>query len=107
MNNVLFEEWVRILDSKFRKENWKIVLTIDNCPVHSITGNSSNVSLIYFPPNTMPCTQSKDQGILKCLKAHYQRHLVRLMIQHLPRLGSRFAKDLNMHRSYFKLLGMT
>ena len=68
--------------------------------MHSITGNLSNVHLILLPPNTTPFTQSMDQEVLKCSKAHYQRHLVRLMIQHLdqgqdlPKISIRFAPQL-------------
>ena len=39
MTGVLFEEWVRKLDSSFRAQNRKIALLIDNCPVHPEINN--------------------------------------------------------------------
>ena len=52
MDKVLFEERLRELDSKFRKENQKISLIIDNRPVHLRFDNFYNVHLIFLPPNT-------------------------------------------------------
>ena len=52
LHNVLFEEWVQALDSKFLKENQKVMLIIDNCPAHPRIGNLSNVCLIFLPPST-------------------------------------------------------
>ena len=46
-------------------------------------GNLSSVRLIFLPPNTTSVFQPIDQGVIKCLKAHYRRRLVRLMIQRL------------------------
>ena len=83
MDSTLFEEWVRELDEKFFKENRKIALMIDNCPAHPTIGNLSNARLIFLPPNTTSVFQPMDQGVIKCFKAHYRRHLVRLMIQRL------------------------
>ena len=83
MDSALFEEWVHELDGKFLRENRKIALIIDNCPAHPTIGNLSNVRLIFLPPNTTSVSQPTDQGVIKCLKAHYRRRLVRLMIQRL------------------------
>ena len=34
MTGVLFDEWVRKLDSSFRAQSRKVALLIDNCPAH-------------------------------------------------------------------------
>ena len=68
MNSTLFEEWVRELDVKFRKENRKLALVIDNCPAHPTMADLSNVKLIFLPPNTTSVSQTMDQGVIKCLK---------------------------------------
>ena len=73
VDSVLFEECVRELDGKFLRENRKIALIIDNCPAHPTIGNLSNVRLIFLPPNTTSVSQPMDQGVIKCLKAHYCR----------------------------------
>ena len=36
MNSFLFDECVKELDKKFEKENRKVILIVDNCPVHPI-----------------------------------------------------------------------
>ena len=68
--------------------------------MHPMIGNLSNVRLIFLPPNTMSVSQPMDQGVIKCLKAHYRRLLVRLMIQRLdggqdlPKISIFFALQL-------------
>ena len=68
---------------KFRKENRKIALIIDNCPPHPTIADLSNVKLIFLPPNTTSISQPMDQGVIKCLKAFYRRRFVNFMIKHL------------------------
>ena len=36
MNSFLFDQWVKELDKKSEKENRKVILIVDNCPVHPI-----------------------------------------------------------------------
>ena len=43
MNSEIFEEWVRKLDQKFRADDRKIALIIDNCPAHPSISNLINV----------------------------------------------------------------
>ena len=43
MNSEIFEEWVRKLDRKFRADDRKIALIIDNCPAHPSISNLINV----------------------------------------------------------------
>ena len=81
MDSALFEEWVCEIDGKFLRENRKIALIFNNCPAHPAIGKLSNVRLIFLPPNTTCVFQPMDQGVIKCLKAHYRKRLVRLMIQ--------------------------
>ena len=86
MDSTLFEERVRELDAKFQKENRKIALLIDNCPVHSTIADLSNVKLIFLPLNTTSVSQPMGQGLIKCLKAFYRRRLVNLMIKRLEQI---------------------
>ena len=83
MDSALFEEWARELDGKFLRENRKIALIIDNCSAQPTIGNLSDVRLIFLPHNITSVSHPMDQGVIKCLKAHYHRRLVRLMIQRL------------------------
>ena len=52
MDSVLFEEWIREMDTKFTKEKKKVALIIDNCPAHPTIDNLKSIELIFLPPNT-------------------------------------------------------
>ena len=57
MNSEIFEEWVRKLDRKFRADDQKIALIIDNCPAHPSISNLTNVQIVFLPPNTTSILQ--------------------------------------------------
>ena len=50
MNSEIFEEWVRKLDRKFRADDRKIALIIDNCPAHPSISNLTKRSNHIFAP---------------------------------------------------------
>ena len=83
MDSVLFEEWVRDVNKKFQAEGRKVALIIDNCPAHPIIENLSHVKLVFLPPNTTSVSQPMDQGVIRCLKAHYRKRLVKLILRSL------------------------
>ena len=70
MNSKIFEEWVRKLDRKFRVDDQKIALIIDNCPAHPSISNLTNVQMVFLPPNTSLILQPMDQGAIRSLKPH-------------------------------------
>ena len=81
MTGVLFEEWVRKFDSSFRAQSRKVALLIDKYPVHHEIKNLTNINLIFLPPNTTSVLQPMDQGVIRSLKAHYRKKVVRLCIE--------------------------
>ena len=81
MTGILFEEWLRKFDSSFRAESRKVALLIDNCPAHLEIKNFTNIKLIFLPPNTTSVLQPMDQGVIRSLKAHYRKKVVRLCIK--------------------------
>ena len=83
MDSVLFEEWVRDINEDFQVEGRKVALIIDNCPAHPIIENLSHLKLVFLPPNTTSVTQPMNQGVIKCLKAHYKKRLVKLILHSL------------------------
>ena len=72
IDSVLFEEWIREMDSKFTKEKKKVALIIDNCPAHPTIDNLKSTELIFLPPNTTSKLQPMDQGVIRSLKAYYK-----------------------------------
>ena len=81
MTGVLFDEWVRKLDSFFRAQSRKVAHLIDNCPAHPEIKNLTNINLIFLLPNTTSVLQPMDQGVVRSLKAHYRKKVVRLCIK--------------------------
>ena len=80
MDSTLFEEWVRGVNEKFQAEERKVALIIDNSPAHPIIENLPHASFFFLPPNATSVCQSMDQGIIRCLKAHYRKRLVKLIL---------------------------
>ena len=81
MTGVLFEKWVRKLDSSFRAQSREGSLLIDNCAAHPEIKNLTNINLIFLPPNTTSDLQPMDQGVIRSLNAHYRKRVVRLCIK--------------------------
>ncbi len=75
MNLMTFKSWLEMLNMKIKSENRKILLILDNAPVHPIEVEYSNIELLYLPPNTTSLIQPCDQGIIKTFKTHYKRML--------------------------------
>ena len=83
MDGVLFEEWVREINAELKTKVRKIALIIDNCPVHPEIENISLPKLIFLPPYTTLVIQPMDQGIIRSLKVHYRKRVVRVILTHL------------------------
>ena len=81
MTRILFEEWVKNLDSSSRAQSRKVALLIDNCPAHREIKNLTNINLIFLSPNTTSVLQPMDQGVIRSLKGHYRKKVVRLCIR--------------------------
>jgi len=83
MTGMLWEEWIRQLDSKFGKEKRKVLLLIDNCSAHVEIPHLKNIQIEYFPPNVTSLLQPMDQGVIRNFKAHYRRTLIEKLLNHL------------------------
>jgi hypothetical protein len=80
MTSAIFEEVLRGWD---RKLNRKILLLIDNCSAHPQIKNLQNIQLEFLPPNATSVLQPMDQGIIRSLKSHYRKLLVKRLVQDL------------------------
>ena len=85
MNSEIFEEWIRKLDRKFRADDRKIALIINNCPAHPSISNSTNVQIVFLPSSTTSILQPMDQGAIRSLKTHYRGRVVRLLCRALEK----------------------
>ena len=69
MTGNILGEWVGKLDSSFRAQDRKVVLSVDNSPAHSEIKNLTEINLILLPPSTTSVFQLMDQGVIRSLKA--------------------------------------
>ena len=60
----LFIEWVKELDRKFTVQDKKIVLIVNNCPVHLVVHGLKATELIFLPLNPKSKTQPMDKGVI-------------------------------------------
>lgn len=73
MTAVLFEEYIKQLDAKMRRQGRHILLTLDNFSGHSIGYQPTNIRIEFFAPNMTSHVQPLDAGIIRAFKAHYRR----------------------------------
>lgn len=101
------EQWNEImlwLNNYMRAKGRKVLLIVDNAPVHDkgIT-NLSNVRIEYLPPNTTSQIQPCDQGIilsLKCkAKARLARHYIRGLDMNPPITYKKFIQECDLMRA--------
>ena len=68
------------MDEKYLAKGRKVALIIDSYPAHPIIENLSHVKLVFLPRNTTSVSQPMDQAVIRCLKAHYRKRLVKLIL---------------------------
>jgi hypothetical protein len=70
MTNPIFNQYLKELDEYFKRKGRKIVLFLDNAPMHIVdeATNLTNVELRYFSPNLTSGLQPLDIGIIRSLK---------------------------------------
>ena len=74
---------MRDVNKKFQAEGRKVALIIDNCPAHPVIENLSHIKLDFLPPDTTSVSQPMDQDVIRCVKAHYRKRLVKLILRSL------------------------
>ena len=75
MTLTIFQDWLKDLNSIMKAEDRKILLLLDNAPIHPKDFEQSNIGLFFFPPNTSSLIQPLDQGIIKSFKDYYKKFL--------------------------------
>ncbi|KAG0442439.1 Tigger transposable element-derived protein 1 [Dictyocoela muelleri] len=78
-----------------KKEEIKILLTLDNAPAHLFDTEYINFELLYFPQDVTSKIQPLDQGIIKYFKSLYKKKFNIKINNEL---------DLNSSETYFDTL---
>jgi hypothetical protein len=60
MSSVIFSKWLYDFDIMMQKQNRKILLFLDNAPVHPPDIQLNNITLKFFPVNTNAKVQPLD-----------------------------------------------
>ncbi|GBC29359.2 tigger transposable element-derived protein 6-like [Rhizophagus irregularis DAOM 181602=DAOM 197198] len=93
--------YLKKLDTKMRLQNRKILLLVDNAPVHITNENTqlTNVTLHFLPPNTTSHLQPCDAGIINSFKAKYRKLLVKNRVEayEISQQLNKGADSLNIH----------
>lgn len=80
MTNPLFNNFLLDLNQQMKNQRRKILLFIDNAPVHIIDSDTQSridsVKVIFFPPNLTSLLQALDGGIIRSLKARARKYSI-------------------------------
>jgi len=90
--------WLRNLDIKFRNENRRICLLVDNFSAHYIDYQPRNIELVFFEPNLTSHVQPCDAGIIRTLKALYRKAFCLRAVE-LDEAGEREIYKINLLES--------
>ena len=78
MTSSIFEEWLKKWDAELTKTARNIVLFIDNCSAHPHVQGLQSIQVVFLPPNATSELQPCDQGIIKALKSHYRKIMIKI-----------------------------
>lgn len=79
MTAEIFESWLNDLNDRMVVERRKILMLVDNAPVHPDI-ELSNVRVAFLPANTTSVTQACDAGIIKDVKAKFRIKLMEKVV---------------------------
>ncbi|CAC5376698.1 Cell division cycle protein 23 homolog [Mytilus coruscus] len=80
MTSEFFINWLHQVDKQMTKRKRHIVMIVDNCPAHPHVPGLKSIKLVFLPPNTTSVTQPMDQGVIRNLKLHYRKLVIKKQI---------------------------
>ncbi|XP_062503910.1 tigger transposable element-derived protein 6-like [Corticium candelabrum] len=97
MTSDLFQSWLNTVNIKIKSENRSILLFMDNCSAHPHVIRS-NVKLVLLPPNNTSRLPPCDAGIIRTVKMHYRKQLLRSILARMDEAtcASDLVKSVNI-----------
>ncbi|KAF2896461.1 hypothetical protein ILUMI_09715 [Ignelater luminosus] len=80
MTSEIFKNELQEWNDELLPKKRRILLLIDNCPVHLDVKDLDCIKLVFMPSNTSSKLQLIDQGVIHILKSNYRRLLLAKMI---------------------------
>ena len=70
MQTSIWNKYLELLNQRMKRRNRKILLLVDNAPVHSVSNPEllTNITIHYLPPNTTAHLQPADASIINSFK---------------------------------------
>ena len=94
----IFNEILLKLNEKMKQKRRKIVLLLDNAPVHLILDETKEkldcINVKFLPPNTTTKLQPCDAGIIHSFKCHYKRFFIQNRIDAYDNVQNGFVDKL-------------
>lgn len=80
MTSKIFLDFLKDFDKKMAMKDRSVLLFMDQCPAHpSDLPSLKHTKIVFFPVNCTSRLQPLDLGIIRSVKAHYRKDLVRRM----------------------------
>src|SRR6266498_3129911 len=75
----IWNEYIKKLNNRMRRQNRNILLLVDNALTHALyeTTYLTNITIKYLPPNITSHLQPCDQGIINSFKSQYRKLYLR------------------------------
>ncbi|KIO21035.1 hypothetical protein M407DRAFT_40793, partial [Tulasnella calospora MUT 4182] len=74
MTGSIFQGYLSNLNTKMKKERWKVLRLVDNAPSHIFNPDGlSHVRVEFLDPNMTSQIQPQDAGVIRTFKAHYRQ----------------------------------
>ena len=89
MTAKLFEDVLREYNGLLDWQGRRVLLCLGNFSGHPPELQLDNIQLLFFPPNMTSNSQTMDQGIIKNLKRHYKKILLRRRLKAMD-MGKEF-----------------
>ena len=100
MTTEIFSDWLKSFDMKMTQEKRKVLLLLDNAPVHPCQFNLTSEKLLFFPKNSTSVIQPLDQGIIRSFKCLYRYKLMtHLLSQKEISVGSEEIPNISLFYS--------